>query len=272
VASWRIDRLGAKFCRSAKLFTEGTTMARLDGKIAFITGAGIGIGRATARLFASEGAHVVIADIDTVAGEETAHLAGNGAIAIATDVTDPDNLQRAIRAAVDKFGGLHVLHNNAGGATAADNTAVEAPLDEFWRAIKLDLFGTFLGCRFGIPEIIKSGGGSVINMSSSVALMGIAGRDCYTAAKGGISSITRSLAAAYAPKVRVNAIAPSATMTERVRRLVAGNTNLQKLADSHLLGLIEPEDIAAAALYLASDQSRMVTGQILPVDSGVTMS
>ena len=178
-------------------------MPRLAGKIAFITGAGAGIGRATAILFAREGAHVAIAEIDTGAGEETAHLAGNGAIALRTDVREPDSLDAAIRATVDKFGGLHIIHNNAGGSTSRDDTAVNASLEEFWRAIKLDLFGTFLGCRFGIPEIIKSGGGSVINMSSNVALMGIAGRDCYTAAKGGIAAITRSLAVAYAPeKVR----------------------------------------------------------------------
>ena len=248
-------------------------MARLQGKVAFVTGAGTGIGRATAILFAREGAKVAIADIDGAAGEESAHLAGEGAIAIRADVTDPDSLQAAIRATVDRFGRLDVMHNNAGGSTAADSTAVDAPLDEFWRAIKLDLYGTFLGCRFGIPELIRSGGGSVINMSSNVALMGVPGRDCYTAAKGGITAITRSLAVAYAPhKVRVNAIAPSATMTARVRALVAGNAALTKLADSHLLGLIEPEDIADAALYLASDESRMVTGQVLPVDSGVTIS
>ena len=248
-------------------------MPRLQGKVALITGAGTGIGRAAAILFVREGARVVIADIDAAAGEDAAHRAGDGEIAIRTDVTDPDSLQAAISATVDKFGRLDVLHNNAGGSTIQDDTAVDAPLDEFWRAIKLDLYGTFLGCRFGIPELIKAGGGSVINMSSNVALMGVPGRDCYTAAKGGIAAITRSLAVAYAPqKVRVNAIAPSVTMTDRVRRLVAGNLALGKLADSHLLGLIEPEDIAHMALYLASDESRMVTGQVLPVDSGVTIS
>ena len=160
-------------------------MPRLAGKVAFITGAGSGIGRATAILFAGEGAKVAIAEIDARAGEET-DLAGNEAIAIRADVTDPESLQAAIRATVGKFGRLDVLHNNAGGSTAQDDTAVDAPLDEFWRAIKLDLYGTFLGCRFGIPELIKAGGGSVINMSSNVALMGVAGRDCYTASKGGI--------------------------------------------------------------------------------------
>jgi NAD(P)-dependent dehydrogenase (short-subunit alcohol dehydrogenase family) len=130
-------------------------MPRLADKVAFITGAGSGIGRATAILFAGEGAKVAIAEIDARTGEETAHLAGNDAIAIRTDVIDPDSLQAAIRTTVDKFGRLDVLHNNAGGSTAQDDTVVDAPLDEFWRAIKLDLYGTFLGCRFGIPELIN---------------------------------------------------------------------------------------------------------------------
>jgi NAD(P)-dependent dehydrogenase (short-subunit alcohol dehydrogenase family) len=245
-------------------------MPRLAGKVALITGGGTGIGRATAILFAREGARVAIAEIDAAAAEETARLAGNGAIAIRTDEA---SMQAAVRATVQQFGALHVLHNNAGGSTPQDNTVVDAPLEEFWRVIKLDLFGTFLGCRFGIPEIIRSGGGSVINMSSNVALMGIPGRDCYTAAKGGVAAITRSMAVEFAPRhVRVNAIAPSATMTERVRKLAAGNAAIAKLADSHLLGLIEPTDIANMALFLASDESRMVTGHVYPVDSGVTIS
>ncbi|HET8996791.1 MAG TPA: SDR family oxidoreductase [Acetobacteraceae bacterium] len=248
-------------------------MARLAGKIALITGGGTGIGRTTALLFAREGARVAVAEIDRAAGEATAHLAGNGAICIRTDVTDEASMRAAVRGTVQHFGGLHVLHNNAGGSTPQDNTVVEAPVEEFWRVIKLDLFGTFLGCRFGIPAIIESGGGSVINMSSNVALMGIAGRDCYTAAKGGVAAMTRSMAVEFAPQhVRVNAIAPSATMTERVRKLVAGNAALERMAQSHLLGLIEPEDVANLAVFLASDESRMVTGHIYPVDSGVTIS
>ena len=230
-------------------------MARLAGKVALITGGGAGIGRATAILFARQGAKVAIAEIDAAAGEETAHLAGNGAIAIRTDVTDEASIRSAIHAAVRQFGALDILHNNAGGSTPQDGSVVDAPIEEFWRAIRLDLFGTFLGCRYGIPEIVKAGGGSVINMSSNLALMGIAGRDCYTAAKGGIAALTRSLAVEFAPqRVRVNALAPSATMTERVIRLMAGNPAVDRLAKSHLLGLIEPQDIAHAALYLASDE------------------
>jgi NAD(P)-dependent dehydrogenase (short-subunit alcohol dehydrogenase family) len=250
-------------------------MARLDGKVAVITGAGTGIGRATAKLFAQEGARVVIAELNAEAGEQTAQLiiqAGGDAIAIKTDVTEPDSIQAAIARAEQHYGAVHVLHNNAGGSTMNDSDVTQAPIEEFWRVIKLDLFGTFLGCRFGIPALVRSGGGSVINMSSTVALMGIAGRDCYTAAKGGIAAMTRSMAVEFAPKVRVNAIGPSVTVTDRVRKLVAGSATLEKMADAHLLGLIEPEDIANMALFFASDESSKITGQVYPVDSGIIIS
>ena len=255
----------------------GLEMARLDGKVALITGSGTGIGRATARAMAANGARVVVAELNATAGEQTAQIisqAGGHCIAVTTDVTQVDSVKAAIETAVRHYGGLHILHNNAGGSTPADNTVVEAPIEEFWRAIRLDLFGTFLGCRFGIPAIIASGGGSVINMASNVALMGVAGLDCYTAAKGGIAAITRSMAVEFAPqKVRVNAIAPAATMTDRVRgRFEAGNPRVTKIVAGHLLGLIEPEDIANMAVFLASDESRMVTGHVYPVDSGITIS
>jgi NAD(P)-dependent dehydrogenase (short-subunit alcohol dehydrogenase family) len=247
-------------------------MPRLADRIAFITGAGTGIGRATAIAMSREGARVAIAEINAEAGQETAHLAGNGAIALRTDVTDEDSIRAAIAEASQHFGGLHILHNNAGGSTPQDGSVVDAPLEEFWRVIRLDLFGTFLGCRFGIPQLVKSGGGAVINMASNLALMGIKGRDCYTAAKGAVAALTRSLAVEFAPAVRVNALAPSVTMTDRVKKLAAGNPAVDRVAKSHLLGLIEPADIADAAVFLASEEARRITGQILPVDSGVTIS
>ena len=252
-------------------------MARLDGKVALITGAGTGIGRATACAMAAAGAKVVVAEINAAAGEQTAQIviqAGGVCIAIATDVTQEASVRAAIDLAVRHYGGLHILHNNAGGSTPVDSTVVDAPIEEFWRAIRLDLFGTFLGCRFGIPAIIASGGGAVINMASNVALMGIGGRACYTAAKGGIAALTRAMAVDHAADhVRVNAIAPAATMTDRVRsRLEAGVPRIVKMAEAQLVGLIEPEDIANMAVFLASDDARKITGQVYPVDSGITIS
>jgi NAD(P)-dependent dehydrogenase (short-subunit alcohol dehydrogenase family) len=249
-------------------------MARLAGRVAFITGAAAGIGRATAVAFAREGARLALADIDMAGLAETAHAASGGPadpMTIRTDVTDPDCVRDAIAQAEARFGRIDVLHNNAGGSTLHDGSVVDAALDEFWRVIRLDLFGTVLGCRFGIPALIRAGGGSVINMTSNLALMGIKGRDFYSAAKGGVASLTRALAVTHGKDgVRVNAIAPSVTRTPRVRALLAANAALARMGEQHHLGLIEPEDVANAALYLASDESRVVTGTILRVDSGIT--
>jgi NAD(P)-dependent dehydrogenase (short-subunit alcohol dehydrogenase family) len=137
----------------------------------------------------------------------------------------------------------------------------------------VDLFGTFLCCKFGIPELIKAGGGSVINTTSYVALAGIKGRDAYTAAKGGVLAMTRSMAVNYARhKIRVNAIAPGAILTERVRKFIANDPRVAQMNESHLLGMGEPGDIARMALFLASDEARIITGAIFPVDSGWSAS
>ena len=251
-------------------------MARLAGKVAFITGRGGGDRRATAVLFAREGARLALADIDMAGLAETAHAASGGPaepLTIRTDVTDPDSVRDAIARAEAQFGKVDVLHNNAGGSTAQDGSVVDASLDEFWRVIRLDLFGTVLGCRYGIPALIRAGGGSVINMTSNLALMGDCRARLLQRRERRRGALTRSLAVTHGKDwVRVNAIAPSVTLTPRVRALMAGNDALAKMGQSHLLGLGEPEDVAQAALYLASDESRITTGTILRVDSGVTIA
>jgi NAD(P)-dependent dehydrogenase (short-subunit alcohol dehydrogenase family) len=254
-------------------------MARLAGKVAFITGGGSGIGRATAERFAEEGAKVVIAEIDAATGAAAAQAArwrggnsGGDALFVHCDVRERASVEAAFAETVARFGRLDVLHNNAGGATPGDGPVTEAPEEEFWRAITLDLFGTFLCSKLGIPHMIKAGGGSIINMSSVVALKALPGRDCYTAAKGAIAALTRSMAVEYAPhKIRVNAIAPGVVLTERVKKLMAGSKDITKLASTHLLGLCLPEHIADTALYLACDESAITTGQVISVDSGATV-
>jgi NAD(P)-dependent dehydrogenase (short-subunit alcohol dehydrogenase family) len=251
-------------------------MARLVGKVAFITGGGGGIGRATAERFAEEGAKVVIAEIDKERGEAAAHSAharaknsGGDAHFIHCDIRDKERVEAAFAETIARFGKLTILHNNAGGSTPEDRAVTEAPEEEFWRVIKLDLYGTFLCSKLGIPHIIKAGGGAVINMTSSLALSAVPGRDCYTAAKGAIAALTRSMAVEYAKhKIRVNAIAPSVTLSDRVKKLLEGSKDIEKLAETHLLGLGLPIHMADMAVYLASDEAAITTGQILVVDSG----
>ena len=246
-------------------------MARLRGKVALITGGGRGIGRAAALLFAREGAQVMIAELARADGEATAaaiRAAGGQARFVATDVTVPAQVEAAVRAAVDAFGGLHVLYNNAGGATPKDGKVTDMDLDEFWRTIGVDLFGTFLGCRFAIPVMVEGGGGSIINTTSIRAMIGTAGADAYSAAKGGVRALTRALALQWAAhNIRVNAIAPGVILTERVRALLRED---DPIFGKSLLGPSDPEDVAQMALYLASDESRRVTGAILPMDSGAS--
>jgi len=250
-------------------------MGRLQGKVVLITGAGAGIGRASALLFAREGARVVVAEIRPEAGIETERMiaaAGGQAYFVQTDVTQPTSAENAVKAAVARFGRLDVLYNNAGASTPLDGPVTEAPVEEFGRVVGLNLYGTWLCCKYAIPELIKAGGGAVVNTASAAGLMGTTNIDCYTAAKGGVVAITRSMAVEYADrKIRVNAVAPTSTTTERVLELYR-NRPPTGLRAKNLLGPAEPIDVAYAALFLASDEAKIITGHVLPVDSGVTIS
>ena len=246
-------------------------MGRLKGKRVLITGTANGIGRAAARLFAAEGAQLTLCDRDHLQNENLAHeidAVGGQVQAIQTDVGEPDDMQNAINAAVATYGGLDVLYNNAGGATAKDGAVTEIELDEFWRTIRVDLFGTVLGCRFAIPHLVQAGGGSIINTTSIRAMIGTEGADAYTSAKGGVVTLTRALALQWAQAgIRVNAIAPGVILTDRVRTMLRDDDPVRVKTP---LGPSEPEDVAPLALYLASDASRQMTGMILPLDGGAS--
>jgi len=246
-------------------------MPRLTGKVALITGGAQGIGRASAKLFAAEGARVAIVDLVREAGEATVKEitdAGGEASFSAIDVAKPDAVEAVVQDTVRRYGKLDVLYNNAGGATPKDGKVTEVDLDEFWRTISVDLFGTFLFCRFTIPLMAEAGGGSIINTTSIRAMIGTAGADAYTSAKGGVLTLTKALALQWAPAgIRVNAIAPGLVRSERVKKLMREDDPIYKKS---ILGPSDPEDVAPMALYLASDESRRVTGAILPMDSGAS--
>ena len=164
---------------------------------------------------------------------------------------------------------LDVIYNNAGGATSNDGRITEFEIEEFWHAIRLNLFGTMLGCRYGIPLLLASGGGSIINTASIRALIGTAGADAYTSEKGGVVALTRALALQWAQNnIRVNAISPGVILTDRVRQMLSDDDPIRTKTP---LGPSDPEEVAPLALYLASDESRQVTGAILPMDGGASV-
>ncbi len=244
---------------------------QLAGMTALITGAGDGIGLASAQLFAAHGAHVMVADIV----EERANKAvevikseGGQATPVQGDVSDEPSVQAMMDKAISATGRLDILFNNAGGGSGRDGSVVDLDLDEFWRTIRVDLFGTLLCCRNAIPHMQRAGCGSIINISSLRALIGTAGADAYTASKGGVLSLTRAMAMQWAgDNIRVNAMAPGVVLTERVAALIKpDNPIYQKM----LLGPCKPQDVAELALYLASPASKRMTGTILPLDAGAT--
>lgn len=249
---------------------------RLAGKVAFITGGTGGIGEIACRSFAREGARVAIAGRRVEEGERIAaeiRAEGGEAHYVRTDVTKEASVEQALSEAVAKFGRLDVLYNNAGGSSARDGRVTDTPSEVFWKTIELDLFGTWLCCHFGIPHLVASGGGSVINSSSIMGAMGVPTRDAYSASKGGVIALTRAMAVEYAAdKVRVNVLVPGAVLTDRVRGFFETEPHLEAQRRAYLLGMSEPIDVANAAIFLASEESRRTTGQMICIDSGILIS
>ncbi|MFT7600577.1 MAG: NAD(P)-dependent dehydrogenase (short-subunit alcohol dehydrogenase family) [Acidimicrobiales bacterium] len=254
-------------------------MGRLDDKVAMISGAGTGIGRQAALMFAREGAQVMIAEINTELGQETETMvreAGGQATFVRTDVTDDAQVAAAVEATVEAYGKLNVLYNCAGGSIPEDGPVTDVDLDVWDFTMSLDLKGPFLCCRHGIPKMIEAGGGTVVNMSSTAALMGMR-MHVYSAAKGGVISLTTALARQYSRSgVRVNAICPGYVLTDRVteRFSVAGPggeaSQEEKARQRYPFGVGQPEEIANIALFLASDESRMINGASIPADGGMS--
>lgn len=249
---------------------------RLKDKVALITGAASGIGRETCLLFAEEGALIVAADVNEEDGNRVAEeIISNGgrAIFVRSDVSKSSDCQSMVDAATSQFGGLHVLFNNAGIMHSDDGDA-EQTTEEIWDlTMNINLKGVFLGCKFGIPAIQKSGGGSIINTASFVALLGAATPQlAYTASKGGVLAMTRELAVIHARQnVRVNALCPGPLKTELLMKFLDTEEKKQRRLVHIPMGRFGlASEMAKAALYLASDESSYVTGTEFTVDGGIT--
>ncbi|HVB94778.1 MAG TPA: glucose 1-dehydrogenase [Acidimicrobiales bacterium] len=251
-------------------------MARLDGKVAVITGAGSGIGRVAAMLFATEGAKVVVADVvadhaESVADEIIA--TGGSATAVTVDVSNEPQVNAMVAAAVDSYGGLQVLLNNAGIFPDDDGGVLDTPPETWQRVMEVNLMGVWLGCRAAVPAMLASGGGSIINVASFVALMGAAtAQIAYTASKGGVLAMTRELAVEYARQgIRANSLCPGPIETPLLAELLADPERRQRRLVHIPIGRFgRPEEIAKAALFLASDDASFITGSALVVDGGIT--
>ena len=247
---------------------------RLDGKVALITGAASGMGRSAAELFAAEGARVVVSDV--VDGSEVVdaiRAAGGHATFVRADVSRAEDCDAMVRAAIDTFGALHVLYNNAGIFPDDDGGVLDTPETTWQRVMEINLKGVWLGCRAGIPAMLASGGGSIVNVASFVALMGAAtAQIAYTASKGGVLSMTRELAVEYGRQgIRANSLCPGPIETPLLAELLSDPARrARRLVHIPMGRLGRAEELARAALFLASDDSSFMTGASLVVDGGIT--
>ena len=244
---------------------------RLEAKVCVLTGAASGIGRASARRFAAEGAVVVVADLDRVAGEAVA--AELGCDFVATEVTDPDSVAALYATTADRHGGIDVLFNNAGISPPDDDSILVTELDAWRRVQDVNLTSVFLCCKLGIPYLLARGGGSVINTASFVAVLGAAtSQISYTASKGGVLSMSRELGVEFARRgVRVNALCPGPVNTPLLQELFAKDPEraARRLVHVPMGRFGEPEEIAAAACFLASDDASFITASTFLVDGGI---
>ncbi len=249
---------------------------RLDGRVALITGAGNGMGRAASRLFAAEGARIVVADAAREAGEATVTAisdAGGEAAYAEVDVSNEDAVADMVGFATDTFGALHVLYNNAGIFPADDGGVTETAVPTWDRVMDVNLKGVWLGCKHGVPAMIESGGGAIVNVASFVALMGAAtAQIAYTASKGGVLAMTRELAVEHARHgVRANALCPGPIDTPMLAELMSDpDWARRRLVHIPMGRPGRVEELAKAALFLASDDSSYMTGSTLVVDGGIT--
>ncbi|WP_073951422.1 SDR family NAD(P)-dependent oxidoreductase [Streptomyces kebangsaanensis] len=251
-------------------------MERLKDKVAVITGAGSGIGRSAAELMSRQGARVVVADYDTEGAEETARTieaAGGRALPVTVDVTDEGSIADMVAAAVAEFGALHVLCNHVGGTDPRkDLDLLRMDMDEFDRAVALNVRSALLGSRHAVPHMIRAGGGSIINTASVAALVGDVLQTSYGAVKAAVVSLTKSTAVQYGPqRVRCNAVAPGAVMTPALENNLPEDVVEALKRGNALPYLGSPEDIGHTMVFLASDESRYLTGQLLVVDGGMTV-
>jgi len=247
-------------------------MGRLDGKVAVITGAASGIGRASARRFAAEGAHVVVADLDESGGKTLAEEIDG--LFVRADVTDADDVRGMYAAAVERFGGLDVCFNNAGISPPDDDSILETELDAWRRVQEVNLTSVYLCCKYGIPHLLERGGGAVVNTASFVAVMGAAtSQISYTASKGGVLSMSRELGVQFARQgVRVNALCPGPVNTPLLEELFAKDPEraARRLVHVPMGRFAEPYEIAAAACFLASDDASFITASTFLVDGGIS--